>query len=80
MKHYKELELVTDPTEETLLRDANGGANLPRAFTDGWNVYADAEELAAWRIARATGLPRQNKPKPVPKRHRPRWFSTTILK
>ena len=80
MNHDRELVLITDPIEEAILRESDGGPGLPRAFTDGWNVYVDGEELAAWRIARKNEALEKSKKKSDHKPLRSRWIATKVLK
>jgi hypothetical protein len=75
----EEWVLITDPVEEATLRGSIGDSTMPRKFTDGWNIYVDAKELAAWRIARKKELLGEFKKKPGRKPPRLRSFATKIV-
>ncbi len=84
MNHDEEWVLITDPVEEAILRGSIGDSTMPRIFTDGWNIYVDAQELAAWRIARRKELPGKSRKKSGKKsgkeRTRLRPFATKVVK
>jgi hypothetical protein len=80
VNHDEEWVLINDPVEDAILRGSIGDPTMPRRFTDGWNIYVDAKELAAWRIARKKELPDEFRKKSGKERLRLRPLAPKIVK